>query len=135
MKILLRNVLLLTLGLIPTGLFAFDAPYANDAPVIDGDPSDIVWSSAKWVHIDQVILGAQLEKEDFSGRYKLVWNEDHLYMLAEISDDVLHDSHPDTLDSYWEDDTLEIFGDEDASGGDHLLNYNAFAYQGTMETK
>lgn len=79
--------------------------------------------------------GSLPSKEDFSARYKLVWTADHLYLLAEITDDVLYDSHPDPLDSYWDDDALEIFIDADASGGDHLHNYNAFAYHIALDNQ
>lgn len=85
--------------------------------------------------MDKLMWGTLPGKEDFSGRYKLVWTPDHLYLLAEITDDILYDSHPDPLDSYWEDDALEIFIDADASGGDHLHNYNAFAYHVSLDNQ
>ena len=55
--------------------------------------------------------------------------------LAEITDDVLIDSHADPLDLYWEDDTFEILIDEDASGGIHLEDYNAFAYHIALDNQ
>ena len=65
---------------------------------------------------------------DFSGRFKMLWDEDQLYLQVEIIDDVLIDTHPNPLLTYWDDDCLEIFIDADASGGNHLKSYNAFAY-------
>ena len=115
--------------------WAFDVPRAAQAPVIDGDPADPAWERAEWRAIDQLMLGAPPGAEDFSGRYKLVWTEDHLYLLAEIVDDVLHDSRADPLLQYWEDDTLEVFIDEDRSGGDHLASYNAFAYHIALDNQ
>lgn len=95
---------------------------------IDGVPSEAAWASAEWRPMDQVWLGKNLQVEDFMGKYKLLWDEKHLYILAEIHDDTLVDTHADPLDRYWDDDCLEIFIDEDASGGNHQYNHNAFAY-------
>jgi len=114
---------------------AYDAPRALTAPNIDGSADDAAWAKAKWGQIDQLTLGEQPSAEDFSGRYKLVWTEDKLYLLGEIIDDVLIDTHADPLEKYWEDDTFEIFLDEDKSGGDHLDNYNAFAYHIALDNQ
>lgn len=103
-------------------------------PVIDGDGSDEVWKNTDWQALDQIWLGdSLLGKDDFSGRYKLAWDQNNLYILAEITDDTLIDIHQDGLDRYWDDDCLEIFLDEDASGGNHQYNYNAFAYHVSLD--
>ena len=124
-----------TLSLLATRAFAFDVPFAGEAPVVDGDAGDTAWAQAKWVPMENLMWGTLPGKDDFSGRYKLVWTQDHLYLLAEITDDILYDSHPDPLEFYWEDDALEIFIDADASGGDHLHNYNAFAYHISLDNQ
>lgn len=95
---------------------------------LDGQPNDEAWEKAKWLMIDEVWMGGELEKTDFRGRYKLLWDEDFIYILAETQDDVLRDTHKDGLDRYWDDDCLELFIDEDNSDGDHQYNHNAFAY-------
>ncbi|MCC7464834.1 MAG: CBM9 family sugar-binding protein [Saprospiraceae bacterium] len=97
-------------------------------PLLDGDAKDSVWADVPWRPLDQVWLGQPPAAADFSGRYKVLWDENNLYLLAEIIDDTLIDRHPDGLLKYWDDDCLEIFVDEDASGGNHQYNYNAFAY-------
>ncbi len=112
-----------------------EAPYAAEAPQVDGNPTDKAWEKAAWRPMDKLMLGDMPAPEDFSGRYKVVWTRDHLYLLAEITDDVLLDTHPDPLESYWEDDTLEIFIDEDNSDGDHQFNYNAFAYHVALDNQ
>ncbi len=122
-------------GLIPGFAFAFDVPYASHAPVIDGNPGDVAWRRAEWVPMDKLIMGAMPEQDDFSGQYKLVWTAEHVYLLAEITDDILYDSHPDPLVNYWDDDALEIFIDADASGGIHRFNYNAFAYHIALDNQ
>lgn len=121
--------------LLATRAFAFDVPFASEAPVVNGDPEDAAWVRAEWVPMENLMWGTMPGKDDFSGRYKLVWTHEHLYLLAEITDDILYDSHPDPLDSYWEDDALEIFIDADASGGDHLHSYNAFAYHISLDNQ
>ncbi|MBV7268602.1 CBM9 family sugar-binding protein [Winogradskyella sp. WHY3] len=101
---------------------------AKNKPVIDGKADDKIWSNTSWQPLDQLWLGNAYSEEDFSGRYKLSWSEDALYLLAEIKDDVLIDNNPDPLIAWWDDDCLEIFIDEDNSGGEHQYNHNAFAY-------
>ncbi len=108
-----------------TGYFAMEA---TPKPNIDGMADDAVWQNAQWHNLDQLWIGDSIAAEDFSGRYKLAWSEDFLFILAEIQDDTLIDIHEDGLQFYWDDDCLEIFVDEDASGGNHQYSHNAFAY-------
>lgn len=110
-----------------------DNTVAYGTPVLDGSSSDDIWEKTDWRPLDQVWLGSKTEKADFSGRYKLAWDENNLYVLAEIVDDTLYDAHADGLEKYWDDDCLEIFIDEDASGGLHQYNHNAFAYHVALD--
>jgi len=96
--------------------------------IIDGVADEAIWSQSDWHALDQVWLGAALTSKDFEGRYKLGWKEDALYLLAEIKDDKLIDIYENPLTQWWDDDCLEIFIDEDNSGGEHQFNHNAFAY-------
>lgn len=108
--------------------FADEAKKITQAPIIDGVYSEQEWQSGQWYNMDQVLIGEAPSKTDFSGKYTLRWDQQHLYLLARINDNVMFDQHPDPLYFYWDDDCLEIFIDEDASGGNHQFNYNAFAY-------
>jgi hypothetical protein len=103
-------------------------PQAKEAINIDASASESAWQEASWRKVDQVYIGENITPEDFSGRYKLLWDDAALYMLLEITDDVLMDTHPDPLVKYWDDDCVEIFVDENGSGGNHEFTYNAFAY-------
>ncbi|MFQ3246091.1 MAG: hypothetical protein ACI9SP_002742 [Arenicella sp.] len=114
---------------------AYDAPFASVTPIIDGQANDSAWLAAQWQAIDQLTLGSQPSADDFSGRFKIVWTKSKLFLLGEITDDVLIDTHADPLALYWEDDTFEIFLDEDKSGGNHLDNYNAFAYHLSLDNQ
>lgn len=89
---------------------------------------DRMWEAAPWHPIDQVWLGSNLAAQDFSGQYKLLYDENYLYVLANITDDRLIDEWEDGLKNYWDDDCLEIFIDEDRSKGNHQYSHNAFAY-------
>ena len=111
------------------------APHASAAPVIDGVADDEAWARASWRAIDQRWLGPEMSPGDFSGRFKVVWTEERLYLLGEFVDDALFDSHRDPLEQYWDDDCLEIFLDEDHSGGNHQFNHNAFAYHVSLDNR
>jgi hypothetical protein len=111
------------------------APHAAKAPKVDGVADESIWQLAKWQKLDQRLLGPEFSTDDFQGRYKVVWTKSKLYLMAEIVDDILIDTHRDPLTQYWDDDCLEIFLDEDFSGGDHQYNHNAFAYHMSLDNQ
>ena len=111
------------------------APMARQAPLVDGVADEPVWQEAPWRALDQRWLGPEFSDEDFQGRYKIVWTPSKIYLLVEVVDDVLIDTHRDPLVQYWDDDTLEIFVDEDHSGGNHQYNHNAFAYHLSLDNQ
>ncbi len=102
------------------------------APVIDGRADDACWDNAQWQPIDQVWIpwGGHIDPADYSGRFKMTWSSEtnRIYFLVEITDDVLVNGYVYPMPQYHNWDVLEIFIDENASGGDHTLNQNAFAY-------
>ena len=102
--------------------------HSEIAPTLDGVANEAIWQNTPWQALDQTWLGNAPTKEDFTGKYKLTWTEDALYLLAEIQDDKLIDIYKDPLTTWWDDDCLEVFIDEDNSGGEHQFNHNAFAY-------
>lgn len=108
---------------------------AAQLPQVDGVADDAAWAAADWHPIDQRWLGEKVSPDDFSGRFKVVWTPERIYLLVEIVDDVLVDSHRDPLLQYWDDDCLEIFLDEDFSGGEHRASHNAFAYHLSLDNR
>jgi hypothetical protein len=106
---------------------------ASEGILLNGIGDDTAWSATEWKPIDQVWLGSPMAASDFGGRYKVLWDANFLYVLAEIQDDSLTDTHTNGLEKYWDDDCLEVFLDENASGGDHQYNYNAFAYHLSLD--
>ena len=113
----------------------YRAPKADIAPAVDGVADEAIWQKAKWHELSQRWLGPEYSTEDFEGRFKVVWTENKLYILGEFTDDILIDTHRDPLVQYWDDDCLEIFLDEDFSGGDHQFNHNAFAYHMSLDNQ
>ncbi|MDJ0708879.1 MAG: sugar-binding protein [Woeseiaceae bacterium] len=136
------------LGIVATGLLGcvahathledrstYIAPLAAQGIVVDGVADDVAWAKAEWREIKYRWLGPEYTAEDFNGRFKVVWTADRLYLLAEIEDDILFDSHRNPLVQYWDDDCLEVFIDEDYSGGDHQFSHNAFAYHMSLDNR
>lgn len=130
-----KMLALLFLGMTTITLQAQNVGKTNEFMTIDGVASEQVWQQSSWYPIDQPIIGELPDPMDFSGRYKLTWDRNHLYILAEIIDDKLFDGHPVPTEFYWDDDCLEIFIDEDASGGNHQFNFNAFAYHLALDNQ
>jgi len=107
----------------------YTARKAQVAPVIDGTV-DAVWDQASWAPINVFWLGTQPNPgaADYTGQYKALWDENYLYLLFDITDDRIYDRTRDPLSNYWEDDTVEIFIDENKNGGQHQYNTSAWAY-------
>lgn len=111
------------------------APQAKVAPVVDGVADDAAWEQADWQPVNHRWLGPEYSAEDFTGRYKVTWTPERIYILFEFVDDVLIDAYAHPLVQYWDDDTLEVFIDEDRSGGNHQYNHNAFAYHFSLDNR
>ena len=118
-------------------------PLSGTAPIIDGEENDICWQGVEWQPIDQIWMpyGGEMSREDFSGQYKVVWSEENnvLCFLVKTTDDVFvdgykYDRDPARGDFYYNYDLLEVFVDENRSGGAHVFDdentnaENAFAY-------
>jgi hypothetical protein len=99
---------------------------------IDGKGTEKDWEKAEWKDVKHAWLGPNPTSEDFTGRYKMLWDKNYAYYLVEIQDDSLSDQHQSPFDLWWEDDCLELFIDEDNSDGNHQYNHNAFAYHITL---
>jgi hypothetical protein len=125
-------------------------PHTASLPVIDGKDGDDCWRSVRSQPIDQrwIPYGEGVAHNDFHGSYKVLWSAgtNLLYFCVDITDDVFvdgyrYDSDPKKGDFYYNFDMLEVFIDEDLSGGFHVFDgtgadvplwgsssVNAFAY-------
>lgn len=99
-------------------------------PVVDGDADDAVWATTKEFPVS-INNGAKAE-----ATAKLLWDEENLYVLVDVKDDVLNKDASDA----WEQDSLEIFIDEnnhksgsyEADDKQYRINYeNAHSFNGT----
>jgi len=116
---------------ITSGSDDYTACFADIVPVIDGNGDDAVWAKAKWQDINYAWMyespkslsgtlntdGTVSKTDDFSGRFKAVWTADRLYILAEIIDDIIYCPVVNPTLSPEKNDCLELFIDENASGG------------------
>jgi len=113
-------------------------PDVENVPTIDGHSDDACWGVVDWQLINEVWIpwGGSVGVGDYTGQYKVVWSstENVLYFVVEITDDVFVDGYVFGPGDYYQYDIVEVFIDEDKSGGIH--NYegggvnaeNAFAY-------
>lgn len=115
-------------ALIDKGENSYIAFFAKECPTIDGYSDEKCWDMAYWDTLKYNWIGPDYTATDFSGKYKISWCDSMLYLLVEIEDDKLQDTHIDPTQNYWDDDCLEVFIDEDKSGGDHQYNHSSFAY-------
>lgn len=111
----------------------FTAQKAQIPVVIDGCGKDEVWSNATWYGMNYLWMGEPVSPADYQGRFKLCWDTSYLYILVEVTDDVLNPTLKDGIENYWKGDYVEVFIDEDQSGGDHKSNHQAFAYHVSTE--
>jgi hypothetical protein len=111
-----------------------NVPRVIQYPLIDGSGTDQCWDSAAWNQMPYVWIpyGSKIPAADFTGRFKTVWNEQQnlMYFLFEITDDKFVNGYEfaPSAGNYWAFDDVEIFIDENHSGGIHQTNNNAFAY-------
>ncbi len=116
---------------IPSG--EFTAHLATTPIVIDGCINDGSWSNANWYSLNYVWMGDEPDNTDYSGKFKILWDSDFLYLFVEVVDDSLHTTLSDGIENYWKGDYVEVFLDEDQSGGEHRYNHQAFAYHVSTE--
>jgi len=100
----------------------FIAYFVDTPPNIDGIGDDAAWANAEWQYIKYEWMyespySRPSGHEDFSGKFKVVWTADRLYILAEIIDDVISTTFTNPYINPENNDCLELFIDENASGG------------------
>jgi hypothetical protein len=78
-------------------------------------------------------MGEPVDSLDYHGQFKLAWDNQYLYILVEVVDEHLNPTLADGKDNYWKGDYVEVFIDEDKSGGLHKFNHQAFAYHVSTE--
>lgn len=110
----------------------YEAPFTVTIPVIDGNGNDTCWNKADWAPMDQIWIGNAVPETDYSGKFKVLWTRDHLYLLIQVVDDSLHlqpTGLTDVCSNIYNYDCTEIFIDENHSRDvDYSGTYKAIAY-------
>lgn len=101
---------------------AYRCPYTDSPPKLDGTGSDAVWSRAEWSEEFVDIEGAARPAPRYRTRVKMLWDEGHLYVHAELAEPHVWGTHTKRNSIIFEDNDFEIFIDPD---GDRL-NYYEF---------
>ena len=99
MKNIVFILLCLTLFNVENSV-ALEAKKVTTTPIIDGKANDSIWLNLPWHPMSELILGPQPSADDFTGQFKIAWQENSLFVLVEIVDDVLFDQQPDPLINY-----------------------------------
>jgi hypothetical protein len=85
---------------------------ALETPAIDGTIGE-AWKTAPQYQLENVIYTPPTSSNDLSASYRAMWDHDNLYLLVEVTDDILrHDSPPD---QWWKSDSVEVYIDGDNS--------------------
>jgi hypothetical protein len=103
------------------------SPEARTHPELDGRGKDACWQNIPWQPIAQswIPYGAKADSSDYFGRYKVVWSSatNLLYFLVEVTDNVFVDGFiPGKTADVYNYDIIEVFIDEDKSGGLHVFD-------------
>ncbi|HES59628.1 MAG TPA: hypothetical protein ENO18_04270, partial [Caldithrix sp.] len=83
-------------------------PKTADTITVDGNMEDI-WYSANPEPIDQVLTASTIpnDNNDFSGEYRMLWDDDNLYLFVSVTDNILNASNP----QYWNNDVIQFYLD------------------------
>lgn len=105
-----------------------DAPYphpngyvcyrAEKPPAIDGDLSDAAWAAVPWTEAFVDIEGDKRPKPRFRTRVKMVWDDDALYIAADMEEPHVWGTLKDHDSVIFHDNDFEVFLDPD--GDNHL---------------
>ena len=103
----------------PTDPRFHDAPRVASAPTIDGDLDDEAWRNVPWTEPFVDIRGKEWPEPTWSTRAKIVWDEDHLYIAAELEEPHLWATLADRDAILYREHDFEVFIDPDGDA----LNY------------
>jgi hypothetical protein len=98
-------------------------PFAGQAPLIDG-LVDQVWTTAPRQTLQRLLVGDEAPgTDDLAVTFRLLYDQQHLYLLIEEQDE---NGKDDSGETWWEDDTTELFLDGDQSAGSSYDGVNDF---------
>ncbi len=104
----------------------YTAAKANKAPTVDGKDDDECWASAPWTEEFCDITGDEAKKPIYRTRAKMAWDDDYLYVFAELEEPNITWSLTNRDDIVWHDNDFEIFIDPDDDGENYFeFEFNA----------
>lgn len=98
------------------GIREYVAYRAEPAPVVDGSLDDAAWRAAPWTESFVDIVGPRRPPPRFRTRAKLLWDDDFLYVGADLQESQLWATLRAHDDTVWHDDDFEVFLDPDGDG-------------------
>ncbi len=110
---------------------SYDLPlYFNhrieDSILIDGLLDDVAWQEIPWTTDFVDIEGSEHNRPDHRTRAKMCWNEDYLYIAAELQEDHIWATFTERDDHIYIENAFEIFIDPDGDGHNYMeLQVNA----------
>ena len=94
----------------------YDAPRAAGPLNLDGALTDAAWASAPWTHDFVDIRGGEWPAPALRTRAKLLWDDEFLYIGAELEEPHLWATLLERDDIVYRDDDFEVFLDPDGDG-------------------
>ncbi|MCC9137876.1 carbohydrate-binding family 9-like protein [Pontibacter silvestris] len=106
---------------------SYVAFFADKAPVIDGDINDDVWQVTSWTEEFIDIEGDAQPKPAFDTRVKMVWNNTHLFIAAEIKEPHVWATLKQRDEIIFHDNDFEVFiNPENSTHQYYEIEVNAF---------
>ncbi|HKK62445.1 MAG TPA: carbohydrate binding domain-containing protein, partial [Bacteroidales bacterium] len=124
----------------------YDAKYCRGIITIDGKADEDEWSEAEEVVLDTYFNDSgnapdyytnNPDAADLGMTYKALWNEDGIYLFANVTDDVIHYDEADLLENGkgYTYDNFEIFFHLPVSSWDEDLKANSDYNEGTYQCR
>jgi hypothetical protein len=108
-----------------------DIKFTSTVPVIDG-VIDQEWNNHSENQLTKILTGNSTTAADFSAYFKATWDQENLYVLTVVTDDVkINDSG-----EVWQDDAIEIYidGDNSKMGSYDGINDLQYTFRWNDET-
>jgi len=99
---------------------------AAKAPALDGSVSDL-WQNARQYKLENVIYDPLKSPNDLSGNFRALWDASNLYILVDVTDDILN-TNPNK-DDWYQSDGVEVYIDgDDAKAPQYGQNDYQYAF-------
>ena len=111
---------------LSSGVREYDAPRVAAPPAIDGALGDAAWLTAPWTEPFVDIRGEDWPDPSLATRTRIVWDEDHLYIAAELEEPHLWATLAERDAILYREHDFEVFLDPDGDALDYYeLEINA----------